>query len=215
MNQTDRITSRTLILGYTLVMLAAMLVIPAGKAGDKALYGPEAPPGSAFIRVFNASGTPEVVPKVGNEVLDEVEAWEAGEFGFVPAGNYPMQVGTAQSQVTLQADRYYTAVSDGSAIHLIENERFDNRLKALVILYNLTDADLSLRTADGTVKVIEPVAQDRSGQREVNPARVELALYDQERKLATAPQVNLARGKAFSLFAVGTAAEPRLVWASN
>ena len=215
MTQKSRMTDVALALAFILIVLAMFVLVPASRADDKALYGPDAPPGSAFIRVFNASGTSEVVPQVGNDALDEVDAWEASEFGFVPAGQHAVRVGGASRTVTLAADRYYTAVADGSSIHLIENEQFSNRLKALIILYNLTDEELSLKTSDGSVKVIEPVAQDSFGQREVNPARVQLAVYNGVQKLASAPQVNLARGKAFSLFAVGNSDAPRLVWASN
>ena len=215
MTQKRRMTDFALALAFILMVLAMFFLVPASRADDKALYGPAAPAGSAFIRVFNASGTSEVVAQVGIESLEEVDAWEASEFGFVPAGQHVLRVGGATRTVTLAADRYYTALADGSSIQLIENDQFRNRLKALVILYNLTDEELSLKTSDGSVKVIEPVAQDSFGQREVNPARVQLAVYNGAQKLASAPQVNLARGKAFSLFAVGSSDAPRLVWTSN
>lgn len=199
-------------------MMAALLVMSfaTAHAEDGGLYGPSAPPGSAFIRVFNATDQADLEAKVGNEVLSDIPAWSASEFVFVPAGTHRLVAGSADQSVTLLADRYYTAVAGSGPVQLLDNDNYGNRLKALLILYNLTgDSGLSLRTQDGKTVVIPEVMSKAFGKREVNPARVQLALFKGDQRVADAPPVSLARGQAFSLFVVGEPAAPRLVWAVN
>lgn len=198
-------------------MLAALLAAPpAATAGDDALYGPEAPPGSAFIRIFNATDQADLNVQVGSKPVPDVEAWEVSDFEFLPPGTHQLSAGAVTQNVSLQPNRFYTAVVTGEGVRLLDNQPYKNRLKALVILYNLTDADaVSLRTTDGRSTVIDGVAADASGTREVNPARVPLAVFRGDQQLGQAPSVSFTRGKAYSLFAVGRASAPRLVWAVN
>lgn len=197
-------------------MIAAVAAAPAATAGDDALYGPEAPPGSAFIRIFNASDQADLPVQVGSKPVPDVEAWKVSDFEFLPPGAHQLSAGAVSQSVTLQPNRFYTAVVTSEGVRLLDNQPYKNRLKALVILYNLTDADaVSLRTNDGRTAVIDAVAADASGTREVNPARVPLALFNGEQRVADAPGMSFTRGKAYSLFAVGSASAPRLVWAVN
>lgn len=203
----------SMILALAVVALMTSVVAPAGDGG---LYGPTAPPGSAFVRVFNASDADDLETRVGNETIADVGAWKASEFIFLPAGTHQVSGGGASKSVSLSADRYYTAVLDGSSVRLLDNDNTGNKLKALVILYNLTgNAGLSLRTHDGGTVVIPDVAKDASGKREVNPAKVQLAVYQGDQKLGDAPPVSFARGQAFSLFVVGDNGTPRMAWAVN
>lgn len=207
------------VLSMILAMVAMMFMTSmVAQAGDGGLYGPVAPPGSAFIRVFNASDTDELTAKVGNESIADIRAWGASDFIFLPAGTHSLSAGNTNDSVTLAAGRYYTAVAGSGPVKLLDNDNSGNRLKALLILYNLTGKSaLSLRTQDGGTIVIPDVASKTSGKREVNPSKVQLAVYDGDKKIADAPPVSLARGQAFSLFVVGdaSAATPRMAWAIN
>lgn len=206
-----------LIVPAPLVLFFALLVFTApARADDDALYGPDAPPGSAFIRLFNASDEHDLQGQVGDVEFDDSGAWGITGFEFLPPGQQQIVVGSVSQAISLEPDRFYTAVYDGQSVRLLQNQRYDNRLKALLILYNLTDAkQLSLRTPDGSATIIDSVAQEAYGTREVNAARARLSLFAGDRRLADTPPVTLNRGKAFSLFAVGPSTAPRLVWASN
>lgn len=196
--------------------LLALLTSNTISAGDGGLYGPAAPPGSAFIRVFNASDADDIQAKVGNQTIPDIRAWNASEFIFLPAGTHRVAAAGGEASLALAPGRYYTAVAGPGGVRLLDNDNTGNRLKAQLILYNLTgDSALSLRTQDGATTVIGDVAKDASGKREVNPAKVQLAVYAGDKKLADAPPVTLARGQAFSLFVVGDANAPRLAWAIN
>ena len=216
MKKASNLISGVPLLALMLLTLLASLLPQQALANDAALYGPSAPPGSAFVRVFNAQDQPETQAQLGEQKFEEVASWGSSEFLFVPAGSHPLKVGSASKTVQLQADRYYTAVVNDGQLLLLDSSRYNNRMKALVIVYNLSEAkSLSLRTADGRTPLVDNVTSKGQGSREVNPAKASLAVFDGDRRLGEAPPVNLSRGKAFSLFVVGDASAPRLVWAIN
>jgi alginate O-acetyltransferase complex protein AlgF len=198
--------------------LAAALILPVtpAAADDAALYGPEAPPGSAFIRVLNASGQAELSAQAGGVAIDEVPAWSVSDFEYLPPGAITVSAGDASTQATLQPSRFYTAVVDDHGVRLLDNEGYDNKLKALIILYNLTDgSDLSLRTTDGSTTIVDAVDSYAHGSRQVNAARARLAVFAGDQSVAETQTLNLSRGKAFSVFAVGPSNAPRLILATN
>lgn len=199
----------------TAMLMSALGSSPA-QADDAALYGPDAPPNSAFVRIVNASANPDLDAQVGDKQIDGVAAWSVSEFEFLPAGAQQISAGSAQQSAQLQADHFYTAVVDGDRIHLFDNSAYANRLKALVILYNLTDKDeLTLRTSDGGTTVVEPVKREDFGLRQVNAARARLAVFAGDARIAETPALAMVRGKAYSVFAIGPASAPRLVVAAN
>ncbi|HUR41957.1 MAG TPA: alginate O-acetyltransferase AlgF [Verrucomicrobiae bacterium] len=208
---------RFLMFALAIVVIAVLLLTGRVALADEAgLYGPAAPPGSAFVRVFNGSSQSLLGSKIGPEDFNEVPAFEASEFTFLPPGTYTVNAGGSQAQATLKADRYYTAALVNGKLQLLDNARYGNRMKALVMVYNLVgDAPLALKTGDGKTTVVEPVAPGATGQREVNAIKAQFAVYKGEQRLAQARPVTLERGRAFSLFVVGTAAQPTPVWVIN
>lgn len=206
---------RTMALLWTAALLAALAPGRAAAAGDEGVYGPAAPPDAAFVRVFNATAQAELEARVGDKVMSEIPAFGASEFVFLPAGNYTLTAGTVRQPVALKRGKYYTAALQGAGLRLIENDRHANRLKALVIVYNLVDgATLSLRTPDGR-GVVENVAANGFGTREVNAVKVSLALFDGSKKVADVRPMNLERGRAFSLFVAGSRDQPVTSWVVN
>ena len=198
----------------TAVLLAGLALLPA-RAGDEGVYGPVAPPNSAFLRVFNATAQPELQARIADKTLDEIPAFGASEFVFLPPGKYTLAVGQVSQPVTLEANKFYTAALEGKALQLLHNERYTNRLKALVIVYNLVDGStLSLKTPDGR-PVIEDVGPNSIGSREVNAVKVNLALYDGAKKVTDVKPMNLERGRAFSLFVAGNKDQPVTSWVVN
>lgn len=182
------------------------------QAGDGALYAPSAPKGSAFVRAYNA-GNSEVSVSVGNTDLRDVPPLGSSDFSFLPPGSYSAQVGSSALPVKLDAERFYTLVNQpGSAPKLVEEAAFNNKHKALLRVQNLSDRSLSLKTADGKAAVVESVGPDANGQREVNPVKVSLALYDGEQKISDLKPVSLARGEVVCLYITGTGGKLSPVW---
>ena len=96
-------------------------------AGDAALYGPTAPKGSSFVRVYNASNA-EVSATVGSTSLNDVAPLASSDFSFMPGGDYSAKVGSQTVPVKLAADHYYTLVNNASGQpQLIEEPPFKNK----------------------------------------------------------------------------------------
>ncbi|QNH05692.1 alginate O-acetyltransferase AlgF [Pseudomonas sp. B11D7D] len=192
--------------------LALGLGMFQAQADDGALYGPKAPKGSAFVRAYNASSA-ELDVSVGQTQLKQVAPLGSSDFKFLPAGSYQAQVGSTQMPVDLQAERYYTLVSQtGAKPRLVEEPPFTSRQKALLRVQNLTDSTLSLKTADGKTAVVADVKPDGRGDREINPVKVGLALFDGERKVADLKPVTLERGEVVSLFVTDDQGKLSPVW---
>ena len=135
---------RTSRLLKTCVLAASLgFVSLQAYAGDSALYGPTAPKGSTFVRVYNASNA-EVSASVGNT--------------------------------------------------------------------NLSDKPLTLKTADGKTAVVEAVKAKGTGEREINPVKVSLALYDGATKVGDVKPVALERGEAAVLYVTGSGSSLSPVW---
>jgi len=196
-----------------LSLAAATLCAGLTTDAEAGLYPPAAPPGSAFIRVFNGTSQAKVTGQAGDRTIGDAAALDASAYIFLPPGSYSVKIGGSSKDVSLQGSHCYTAALESDGVHLFDQACFNSQLKALVSTFNLIgDGPLSLRTADGSMAVIDDIATDSSGQREVNPVKVDLAVYKGSTRLADAKPLTLERGKVFSLFVTGSAAEPVLIW---
>ena len=185
------------------------------QANEAALYAPVAPKGSAFVRAYNA-GNSEVNVSVGNTDLNDIAPLASSDFRFLPAGSYSAHVGGATLSVQLDADSYYTLVNQaGEQPQLVEEAPFDNKRKAMLRVQNLSDSKLSLKTADGKAVVVDEVAPDGHGEREVNPVKVSLALYQGDKKISTLKPVALSRGELVCLYVTGNGNELSPVWVTR
>lgn len=193
-------------------LMAALGSMTALAASDSALYGPTAPKGSTFVRLFNASNS-EASANVGSANLNDVAPLASSDFSFLPQGDYTAKVGSGSLPVKLAADHYYTLVNYGSAAPvLVEEAPFTNKQKSLVRLQNLSDQPLALKTADGKTEVVANVQAKGTGQREINPVKVSLALYDGDKKVSDLKPVALERGEAAVLYVTGSGSSLSPVW---
>lgn len=184
----------------------------AAFAGDSALYGPVAPKGSSFVRVYNASNA-EVSATVGSTSLNDVAPLASTDFSFMPGGDYSAKVGSQTVPVKLASDHYYTLVNNASGQpQLIEEPPFKNKQKSLVRVQNLSDKPLTLKTADGKTEVVKTVAAKGRGEREINPVKVSLALFEGDKKVGDLKPVALERGEAAVLYVTGSGSNLSPVW---
>ena len=198
----------------TCVLAASLgfVSLSAFAGGDAALYGPTAPKGSTFVRVYNASSS-EISASVGNTSLNEIGPLASSDFGFMPQGDYTAKVGSQSLPVKLASDHYYTIVNNTSgAPQLVEEPPFKNKQKSLVRVQNLTDKALTLKTADGKTDVVKAVSAKGTGEREINPVKVSFALFDGDKKVADLKPVALERGEAAVLYVTGSGSSLSPVW---
>jgi alginate O-acetyltransferase complex protein AlgF len=207
---------------HNLQLLLAMLFVTLGAAlsarahaDDEGVYGAAAPPDSAFIRVFNDSASPDFEAKIADKSLTEIPAYGASEFVFLPPGKYTLNAGRVSQAVTLKAARYYTAVVDDHSLRLLDNDKYTNHLKAQLIVYNMIEGTtMSLKMPDGR-PVIENVAANAYGTREVNAVKANFALFNGATKVADVRPESLERGHVFSLFVTGNKEQPVTSWVMN
>lgn len=193
-------------------LLLASLCNWQAQADDAVLYGPAAPKGSTFVRLYNASNQ-EVSASVGSATLDDVGPLGSTDFSYLPGGNYNARVGSQNLSVQLGANRYYTLVNLPSGQpKLVEEKPFRNKQKALLRVQNLSDTALSVKTADGKTAVVENVAPQSVGDREINPVKVNLALFAGDRKVSDLKPVALNRGEVVCLFVTGSTGKLAPVW---
>jgi len=196
----------------TLVVGMSVLSMHAFAGGDAALYGPTAPKGSSFVRVYNASNA-EVSASIGTTSLSDVAPLASSDFSFMPGGDYSAKVGSQVVPVKLATDHYYTLVNNAQGLpQLIEEPPFKNKQKSLVRVQNLSDKALTLKTADGKTEVVKSVAAKGRGEREINPVKVSLALFDGEQKVGDVKPVALERGEAAVLYVTGNGSSLSPVW---
>lgn len=199
-------------------VLLSLLVPLSAQAGEDALYAAEAPDGATFIRVVNAdvSGT---IPQaeIGGKAIKDIAPMDASPYIYLPAGTYELSVGDQAAPVTMEKNRFYTAVVlDSGELKILSDKTFKNPRKALVSFYNLTgDGGISLKTADGKVSVIEPLGPVSVGNREINAVKISLGAFADGETVALTPPVNLQRGKVFSFFVIDAGGSPQLLVAEN
>ncbi|MGF6151597.1 alginate O-acetyltransferase AlgF [Pseudomonas fluorescens] len=200
-------------LAKTFVLVAGMgLLSQAFAGGDAALYGPVAPKGSTFVRIYNASNA-EVSASVGSTAISDVAPLGSSDFSFMPGGDYSAKVGSQSLPLKLAADHYYTLVNNASGQPLlIEEPPFKNKQKSLVRVQNLSDKALTLKTADGKTEVVQAVAAKSRGEREINPVKVSLALFEGDKKVSDVKPVALERGEAAVLYVTGNGSSLSPVW---
>ncbi|MGH8440427.1 MAG: alginate O-acetyltransferase AlgF [Pseudomonas sp.] len=190
----------------------SLLSLQAWAGADAALYGPSAPKGSTFVRIYNA-GNQAVSASVGNTQINDVAAQASSDFSFMPQGDYSARLGSHSLPVKLASDHYYTLVNNASgAPQLVEEPPFKNKQKSLVRVQNLSDQALTLKTADGKTEVVKPVAAKARGEREINPVKVSLALYEGDKKVSDLKPVALERGEAAVLYVTGSGSNLSPVW---
>ncbi|WP_166365059.1 alginate O-acetyltransferase AlgF [Pseudomonas akapageensis] len=197
---------------FALVAGLSVISIQAFAGGDAALYGPTAPKGSTFVRIYNA-GNQDVSASVGTTNLNEVKPQASSDFSYMPQGDYSAKVGSQTLPVKLASDHYYTLVYNvGGPLQLVDEPPFKNRQKSLVRVQNLSDKALTLKTADGKTDVVKDVAAKGRGEREINPVKVSLALYAGDTKVSDLKPVALERGEAAVLYVTGTGSSLSPVW---
>ncbi|NBA95057.1 alginate O-acetyltransferase AlgF [Pseudomonas sp. R5(2019)] len=206
-NRTTRIAK-----ACALAASLSVLSLQAFAGADAALYGPTAPKGSTFVRVYNASNQ-EVSATVGNTNMNAIGPQASSDFSFMPQGDYSARLGSKTVPVKLASDHYYTLVNNSSGEpKLVEEPPFKNKQKSLVRVQNLSDQALTLKTADGKTEVVKPVAANGRGEREINPVKVSLALYEGDKKVSDLKPVALERGEAAVLYVTGSGSSLNPVW---
>lgn len=194
---------KKIITACAVVALGAFAV-PA-LAQDQGLYDPLPPEGSAFVRFVSES------PKNGSKQArangkgyDYLNFKQVSSYYVLPQGNVKAEIGAAAKDFNVEAGKFYTVVLDeGGVLDVKTDPQNENRAKSHIVFYNLTDKpNISLKTADGKVEIVSPLAAGAVGGKQINPVKVTLAVFDGDKKLKDLGSVSLERGSSYSAMAM-------------
>lgn len=170
-------------------------------AQDQGLYDPLPPEGSAFVRFmseYETTGSNQA--KANGKGYDYLNFKQVSSYYVVPQGPVKAEVGAASADFNAESGQFYTVVfNDAGQLEIKTDPKNENQAKSQVIFYNLSDNDdLSLKTADGSVEVVPPLAPGEVADKEINPVKVSLAVYDGPAKVKDIGAVSLERGISYS-----------------
>jgi alginate O-acetyltransferase complex protein AlgF len=190
----------------------------AQDGGDISLYAAAPPPGSAFVRVINASGA-SVSSKVGQYNTGAVATGGASPYFAVPGGDVAITSGKSSQTVQAAAGAFVSLVvgmPGKSGFVPLTDTVSANRAKASILLYNLTTSPtIDLATADGKAVVFTDVPAGTEVMREVNALSVEFTVQGPTEPVATFPLATLARGSAYSVIVYENGGKLAATWSAN
>jgi alginate O-acetyltransferase complex protein AlgF len=198
-------------------LCAATWIAPAAAQQIAHLYAPQAPAGSAYVRVVNATAASVPVAFAGGR--DSLDP------GHKIATDY--RVVDAAAEVTIKASEraperirvkpgtFSTVVLNGDAKSPVITDITDGRndLKAELRFYNLArDCEASLSIQDGA-RIFDKVAYGASVKRDINPVQARLTGRCDNAAAASAPVPlpQLKPGGHASLFLIGDGKTSRLI----
>jgi alginate O-acetyltransferase complex protein AlgF len=170
-------------------------------AQDQGLYDPLPPEGSAFVRFINEyETTTSQQAKANGKGFDYLNFKQVSSYYVVPQGSVKAEVGAATKDFSAESGKFYTVVlNEDGAVDVKTDPPNENQAKSQIILYNLSDKDnLSLKTADGAVEIVPPQAAGQVADKQINPVKVSLALFDGTTKIQDIGAVSLDRGVSYS-----------------
>ena len=187
--------------------LAFSMALPAGAmaAGDEGLYDPAPPPGSAFIRFLRDNSSSGSVPvKANGKVLDYLDFKEVSSYFVVPQGNVKAEVGGLSSDLQAEEGKFYTVIlGDNNKMNVKTDPLNKNLAKAQVILYNLSGSgDVSLKTSDGQIEIVPPLAPGDISEKQINPVKVSMAVYKDGKILNDLGVQSLDRSQSYSVVVI-------------
>jgi alginate O-acetyltransferase complex protein AlgF len=187
------------ICSFGFVMLLALAIGSPAFADDDGLYPDAPPPGSAFVRFLNADPGPAVIELRGKS-YGATRQGVLTRYIFVPNGESQLSFGGNGAMKALQEGRRYSVVLAKGKLTILEEPAEKSPLKAEIVLINASSRPgMALKTADGSVSVIEAVAPGSLGARAVNAVKVPFALYAGGKKIGELAPPDLERGESYAV----------------
>jgi len=169
------------------------------KAGDDGLYASAPPPGSAFVRFINGDMGKPLKGSVRGKESPSVAPGHAGGYMSAPPGQAQIAFGAdATTSYDLKPAGHYDAILANGHLTIVDEPINDNKLKTQIVLINASrEKDVSLKTADGKLTVIEPAQPEKLGARAVNPVKAAFAIYSGGNKIVDLDERSLERGSDY------------------
>ena len=185
------------IFALTVFFLALSLIAFSAQAVDEKYPGAP-PPNAAFVRFFNVNKTSVLSTKIRGKAYSSAQLGKVGSYFAVSDGEAKLTLGTAHTTEILKVGSYYSVSLLNGEILVLEEPAYDSRLKAQIVLVNLSKADgVSLKMANGVTNVISSVASGKLGARAVNALKIGFAVYAGDEKITDLSEKMLERGAGY------------------
>ncbi|WP_062264917.1 alginate O-acetyltransferase AlgF [Endozoicomonas arenosclerae] len=165
------------------------------------VYDPVAAADSAFVRVYSDQPASMKDLLVGGKKPPFNKVSGLTPYILLKEGTHSVQGLPGLDEIELKAKRFYTLLEQGGGYIVKEDEAFNRKSKAMVRLYNVSDMEnISLKTADGKVAILEEIAAGLEGSRTINAVNVSLAIYAGEQQVAKVGSIKFKRGEVTNIF---------------
>lgn len=197
-------------------LIAAALITLFGLAlaAPPGLYAAAPPPDSAFVRVVNASSG-SLAAKIETQNLGQTLAY-AGitPYQVVREGSKVLEGSGKKLNLNLEAGNFYTVALVNGQWVVNQDKTASSLTKSRVSFYNFSDGSASLKTTDGKLTLFNDFERNRYDMMQVNPVKVQLAVFVGGKKLAL-PEVQLEANTAYSIVVMGSGQSLQAVWINN
>lgn len=183
---------------YLLTALLACSLLTSAQEQEEGLYAPAPPADAAFVRVLNAAEG-ETTASLGDTDFEALAYGAVSPYRVVLQGATELSAGSVSETVEVAAGRFYTVVLNDAAT-LVEDPTLENRAQALLVLYNVSEKPVNLKTADGATAVIPDAPPGEVGSVAVNPVSASFGAFAGETLITTFDEVQLERGAVYSTF---------------
>lgn len=207
--------SKNGISGIALAAAAMLFTATAVSANpDAGLYDPLPPEGSAFVRFMDDyPDTGSEKASLNGKTLDYMEFKEVSSYFVVPQGSIDAKIGEKQTQFEVESGKFYTVIlNDQNQMTVNTDTVNSNRAKAQIHFYNLSSGDLSIKTTDSNVEIIPVTKIHMVGDREINPVKVKLGLYEGDKLIKDLGPVSLERANSYNVVAYD---KDNVVWVQS
>ena len=177
-----------------------MLLLCAGAAlAQGGLYGDGVPEDVAFVRFIHAEDADAIDFAIAGVPFATLEPNTASAYYTLAEGEHTVVATGRELAFTATPGAFYTVAVAGGELVLFEDAVLGDPARALLALYNLSNANVDLMTAGGETEVLMDIAPLTAASVEVNPADVVLAVYRDGEVFAELEGLTLERGEAYSV----------------
>jgi alginate O-acetyltransferase complex protein AlgF len=179
------------------------------------LYDPEPPENAAFVRIANFSKV-AISTEINSTKFDSIVSNSISPYRVVLSGKNIIK-NISKSELDIKSKQFYTVVVDGTKNTLFLNDSKSPGLtKSGISVYNISKtSNISLKTGDGKISVIQDVAIGSMKSKFVNAIKVNLAIFVGDKKVSSLGDIQFERSMSYSAFFYGKPDNYKFIWLKN
>jgi alginate O-acetyltransferase complex protein AlgF len=183
-----------------MALLLAIAALSPAHPQSRSIYGGGVDEDAALVRLVDAGAASPVSVRIGGITLSVAGAGDSTPYRPVAPDIYMLTYAGRRFEFLPETGGWYTIVAASRSLLVLSDEKHLDAARAQLYFYNLAQAPLELRTADGSTRVLGPLAAGSSAQASVNPITVKLAAYGDMKKAGADIDFRLERGSSYSVF---------------